>query len=213
MIRVLYFMGGVVVGAAATYLILRKKTEQEIQEEIESFKENYKPVRVITSSNQTEKTAKDLVAENEKKKAELFQMTDIVEKQNYNLFSKPPRAIDIHNGIDEGEDLRVYTDEDDPGAPREDLAEKPYLINENEYVVEEVTFDKITLEYYSDGTLYNPLDEEIVEDANSAVGHDCLDALMRSKDDCVYVRNERLSTDYEVIKQQRPFAILPGDKI
>lgn len=213
MIRVLYFLGGVVVGAAATYLILRKKTEQEIQEEIESFKENYKPTRVITSSNQTEKTAKDLVAENEKKKAELFQMTDIVEKQNYNLFSKPPRAIDIHNGIDEGEDLRVYTDEDDPGSPREDLAEKPYTISQDDFVNGERYFDKITLNYYDDKTLIEEISGEIIDDIDAAVGWDSLTKFGEYEEDVVFVRNERTSTDYEVIRQYRNYKDLPKDDI
>lgn len=213
MIRVLYFLGGVVVGAAATYLILRKKTEQEIQEEIEAFKENYKPVRVITSSNQTEKTAKDLAAENEKKKAELFQMTDIVEKQNYNLFSKPPRAIDIHNGIDEGEDLRVYSEEDDPGSPREDLAEKPYTISQDDFVNGERYFDKITLNYYDDKTLIEEISGEIIDDIDAAVGWDSLTKFGEYEEDVVFVRNERTSTDYEVIRQYRNYKDLPKDDI
>lgn len=213
MIKLIYFLGGVVVGVAATYIAMRKVTEQEIQEEIEAFKESYKPVQVITSSNQTKMTPRDIAAENAKKKAELFEMTDIVEKQNYNLFSKPPRAIDIHNGIDEGEDLEVYTEEDDPGGPREGVADKPYTISQDDFVNGERYFDKITLNYYDDKALIEEISGEIVDDIDAAVGWDSLTKFGEYEEDVVFVRNERTSTDYEVIRQHRDYNDLPKDDI
>lgn len=74
-----------------------------------------------------------------------------------------------------------------------------YEIPEEDFVMEDENFDKVSLEYYADsGDLYEGA--EIVGDINSVIGSDILNKLHGIGSDVLYVRNENLETDYEVIK-------------
>lgn len=207
--KVLYFLGGVVVGSAATFLLLRNKVNREIDDRVNDILEKE---REAASKNKEkvddlkERSAR-IAKENNQRKADLITSSNISSENgynsgavSYNLFSKPPKAKDIHNGIDEGEDLEVKNE-----------GTKPYTITPDEFVGEKLSYDKITLEYYEDGILCNALSEEIIEDINRAIGLESLNKFGEYEEDVVYVRNERISTDYEVIQQHRPFAILPED--
>lgn len=216
---ILYFIGGVVVGSAATFLIMNKICEDRIDEEIAEVKKTYaeKPVGFsatkidkseVTFVRDTMVNPKELFDLNNQRKADILKSNQIIDKQNYNLFSKPPHAKDIHNGIDEDEDLEV---EFVNNYPREGVAEKPYIIKPDQFVNEEPYFDKISLEYFDDGILANALSEEIIEDIEAAVGKSALTKFGEYEDDVVYVRNENRSTDYEIIRQYRPFAVFDED--
>lgn len=212
--KILYFVGGVVVGSAATFLIMRNLTEQRIQEEVEDFKKEYRDAQETKKPEKIEVRKpgidpSEIARINNQKKQDLITNSNIVQKQNYNLFSKPPKAKDIHNGIDEDEDLEVTIHDD---YPRDDLAEKPYTITPDQFVSENPFYDKVTLEYFTDGTLSEALSESIVEDIDQVIGLKSLEKFGEYEEDVVYVRNERRSTDYEVIMQHRPFAILEEDE-
>lgn len=210
----LYFVGGVVVGSAATFLLVRKRFEKEKEEEIASVKESYSKTHGIIFNEDTKKDT-EMAEKNTRIKAEMITNSNIIgdnrysdksRMTQYNLFSNPPDAKDIHNGIDEGEDLKV-----DPGGPKEGLASKPYVISPGEFINEQPYYDKITLEYYQDDVLCNAISEEVIVDMDTTIGLDSLNHFGEYEDDVVYVRNEKLSTDYEVIFQHRPFAIIPDE--
>lgn len=210
----LYFVGGVVVGSAATFLLIRDHFEKQKEEEIASVKESYSKTHGIVFTENTKKDT-EMAEKNTRIKAEMITNGNIISENRYsdknrmtqyNLFSNPPDAKDIHNGIDEGEDLKV-----DPGGPKEGLASKPYVISPEEFINEQPYFDKITLEYYQDDVLCNAINEEIITDIDTAIGRDSLNHFGEYEEDVVYVRNEKWSTDYEIIFQHRPFAIIPGE--
>lgn len=74
-----------------------------------------------------------------------------------------------------------------------------YRISEQDFVVDDEDFDKVSLEYYTE-------DESLYEEGGSAipniddiVGADNL-AYLHGAEDVIYVRNEDLRTDYEVNK-------------
>ena len=210
----LYFIGGVVVGSAATFLLARKVFEDQKEQEIASVKEAYEKRHGIIFTEETKKDA-EMAQKNTRIKADMITSSNIIadngysdknKMTQYNLFSNPPDAKDIHNGIDEGEDLKV-----DPGGPKEGLADKPYVISPSEFINEQPYYDKITLEYYEDDVLCNAISEEIITDINTTIGLESLNHFGEYEDDVVYVRNEKWSTDYEIIFQHRPFAIIPEE--
>lgn len=240
--KILYFLGGVAVGSAVTFLALRANMEARIDEEVENVRQAFQNAKVAqnanlgpseanesdnyTESNQNEdeeaKKARKIAAENAQRKADLITSSNISNAQgygkvvppdthavSYNLFSKPPKAIDIHNGQDEGEDLEIRIEDPEEAidtTPKKDIAKKPYIIMPDQFINEEPYFDKITLEYYEDGVLCDERTGEILTDIESAIGRESLNHFGEYEDDVVYVRNERISTDYEVIYQDRPFA-------
>lgn len=213
MSKVLYFLGGVTVGCAVTYFIVSKQAEKRIEEEVAAFKEQYSAKAVHISQNQPFAHPKDVVDELNQRKANMMSYDKISkgEGYNHNLFTNPPNPKDIHNGIDEGEDFEEeYEKTIDTTPPKEGLSD-PYTISPDQFVNEQPFFDKITLEYYDDGILCEEISDEIIDDISGTIGMESLNKFGEYEEDVVYIRNERISTDYEVIRQHRPFAIIPGD--
>jgi len=248
--KILYFVGGVIGGCIGTYVVMNRRMEQRIEAEIASVKQVYAAKydgNDRNSENNVEKNSEKSVAnENESprdrairnaREKEAMITNSNISKENgydgvyvnthkteYNLFSNPPKAKDIHNGYDENEDLEITyeneKDEDDPDildtTPSQD-ASGPYVLEDDKdstasdkFVNEEPYFDKITLFLYDDGVLASET-EEIIEDVNGTVGMKNLDRIGEFEPDVVYIRNEKRSADYEVIRQYRDFAMLSGE--
>lgn len=228
--KLLYFVGGVVVGSITTFFITKHVCDKNKEIEIEDIKKSYsnRPLLNVIKREETDMGFKFTATEfnpketaelNNKLKNDIIENHNIIKKENYNIFSKPPNGRDIHNGIDEDEDLFVeftkeYEEDVEGMPPKENLAESPYVITPYQFVNEEPYFDKVTLEYFEDDILANAISEEIIEDVDAAIGRDTLtnfEKYATEDDEAVYVRNERRSTDYEILKQHRPFAIFDED--
>ena len=246
--KILYFLGGVVVGSAATFLFLKERTARQIDEEVNSFKESYSFTRTHqkpsdeTSEKDEEgieetikndpEASKQAAERNAQIKADLMRTNALIKensyssvdthKTSYNLFSHPPAAKDIHNGVDEGEDLEIDLDpdEEDPDildtTPRKSVP-GPYVLETDslssaaeKFINEEPYFDKVTLFLYDDGVLCSD-QNEIITNIATTVGHESLERIGEFEPDVVYVRNEKTATDYEVIRQYQDFASIPRD--
>ena len=168
-------------------------------------------------NDETVEKARKIAAENAKKKADLITASNIASGYGYseknvdthatayNLFSKPPRPEDIQNGMDDNEtDLKIEVEDPDIVDTTPDRNGKIYSISPEQFTNEEPYYDKITLEYYTDGILCEALSEEIITDIPSAIGKDALNKFGEYEEDVVYVRNDKRGIDYEVIQQHRP---------
>ena len=58
--------------------------------------------------------------------------------------------------------------------------------------------EKVTLTYYINADLVCE-EDELVDDPNSIIGYDFMNHFHDDEEGVVYVRNEKLGTDYEVI--------------
>ena len=65
-------------------------------------------------------------------------------------------------------------------------------------------YEIVSLTYYDDGILANENDE-IVEDVEELIGADSLNRFGEYEDDSVYVRDERIKTDYEILRDRRNY--------
>lgn len=82
---------------------------------------------------------------------------------------------------------------------------KPYIIPPEEFG-EKDEYDLISLTYHSDHVLVNDLDEVIKgRELESLVGKDALSHFGEYEDDSVFVRNDTLKTDIEILKDLDPF--------
>ena len=234
--KALIFAGGVVVGGAATYLFMRHKMERIIEEEVEDVKKVYARdetgetgILGLISKNDTDEgsrednphaldpaEAKRISMENMKRKDDLLHVEKLIVNNgyssptNYNIFSKPLPEEEIRD-LGTGADDEMEEDEDDEGYPKESVADRPYTISGEEFVNGNKFYDKTTLNYYDDGILEDEITEEIIEDIDAAIGMDSLTKFGEYEEDVVFVRNERLSTDYEVVRQYRDFAQIPKE--
>lgn len=128
------------------------------------------------------------------------------------------QAEDVHEEIDCEED----EEEDDENSTEllgeyRDIAlgyiveqketndmKKPYIISPEEFG-EEYEYDTETLLYYEDGVLADT-DDNIINDVNGIIGFDSLNHFGEYEDDSVFVRNERLKIDYEVLRYEGTYS-------
>ena len=80
----------------------------------------------------------------------------------------------------------------------------PYVIKPEEFGCAEEDYDLIELTYYADGILADGMDE-MVEDVDFTVGLDSLVTFGQYEDDSVFVRNDRLKTDFEIIRSDEKY--------
>lgn len=100
----------------------------------------------------------------------------------------------------------------DLGYDDDELEPKPYVISPEEVGNTDEDYELISLNYYEDGVLADDWDEPI-EDVERVVGKDSLNHFGEYEDDSVYVRNDRLKCEYEILLRAGKFADVIRDKI
>lgn len=74
-------------------------------------------------------------------------------------------------------------------------------------------YDEISLTYYADGTVADDSDRAMSEDEiEETIGKDSLTHFGEYEDDSVFVRNDRLKADYEILMDPRPYADVLREK-
>ena len=178
------FVVGAAAGSAATWLYAKKYYERIAQEEIDSVKAVFserKPDTVVKNNNvQEENQHKADIA---KLKPDLVNYAAKLQEEGYTNYTKHSEKI-----IEEKE------------VP---MPNKPYIISPEEFG-ESGNYTQISLTYYSDGVLADD-EDEIIEDIDDTVGEDFADHFGDYEDDSVFVRNDRLRCDYEILKDNRSY--------
>lgn len=80
---------------------------------------------------------------------------------------------------------------------------KPYVIAPEEFG--ECDYETISLTYYADKVLTDELDDPI-DDIDSLIGEESLETFGQYEDDSVFVRNDGLKCDYEILLDERKYA-------
>lgn len=130
-----------------------------------------------------------------------------------------------HEGLDHIDTVEEEMDEDDDYRPltaddmivdlrtdyEKELDEEmmhvgPYLIAPEEFATRD-DYEILTLTYYKDDVLTDEFDEPIY-DIDGTVGEESLNHFGDYEDDpdAVYVRNEELMTDYEILLDEREYS-------
>lgn len=76
--------------------------------------------------------------------------------------------------------------------------EKPYVITPDEFG-DIYEYETLTLFYFADGVVTDS-DKQPLDDVDEIIGLDSLNHFGEYEEDAVYVRNDRLKADYEVLK-------------
>ena len=79
----------------------------------------------------------------------------------------------------------------------------PYVISPDEFSENE-DYETESLTYYSDGILAD--DRDNIIDIDMVVGRESLNHFGEYEDDSVFVRNEELKTDYEILLDTRRYS-------
>ena len=186
-INFMIFVLGAAVGSVVTWKYVEKKYERIAQDEINSVKEVFSKriSEYFTEVNTSDSNSKlieevQIKADNAKEKPNIIEYAARLHKQGYTNYS----------------DIEVK--EEEPMS-----VDKPYVIAPEEFG-ELDDYDTISLTYYADQILADDNDE-IIEDIEDVVGFDSLNSFGEYEDDSVFVRNDRLKCDYEILLDQRKY--------
>jgi hypothetical protein len=211
-------------GAVITYLIMHKRMEDEIEAQVEDVKRVYSAPKPEVETEEVEhededaeeivdiSVAKARAAENVQKKADILSMSSIIKRENYNIFSNPtPAAVEAQFGDDEDDENDEYAKAVTVESPKEGPADRPYIISDTDFIGGHNAHEQVTVNYYNDGILEDALTPgALYDDIDGTIGYDSLNHFGEYEEDVVFVRNERLGIDYEVIRQHRDYAEIPG---
>ena len=181
--KVLIFVAGCGIGSVVTWKLVEKRYQQIAQEEIDSVKE------ALGYYDQGQnKPEDDLEPEDEEE--ERFEIETESAKEEINRICKE-QGYD-YNGISKKEG-------------EEEMAEnKPYVISPEEF--DENGYKTKTLFYYNDDVVTDDrgkvLSEESVE---KLIGKESLTTFGQYESDSVFVRNDDLKTDYEILADERNY--------
>lgn len=181
------FSVGAAIGAVAIWKYAEHKNEQKIQDEIKTFKDGYSK-RPVARSIEKEET----VNPNSDK---LKNATKIINLQGYTNYSDVQK---VEPDEDPDDEPSMYSE-------KESDEEYPFVITPDEFGdVDE--YDKISLTYYAGDEMLADEKDELVESIDSVVGLESLDHFGEYEDDSVFVRNDRLKCDYEILKDVRSWS-------
>lgn len=207
-------------GAGTGYLIARKMLEEKYaqiaQEEIDSVKEvferrthdenpendgsgNVGNVRSIITEESYDKEENFRHCPSPLVRSSLSENTSEKAKRDYQLH-KPELTPMLSKAPKEEIDAAISD-----GEIKENVFEKvgPYIITDIEYSEECDSYDKISLIYYTDGTLITE-EEELIDDVDHTIGQEAYEALAITRKP-VWVRNDSISADYEIVVINAPY--------
>lgn len=174
--RVLIFAAGAAVGAISTWKFVEKKYRKIAETEIEDVRNVYKKYSEdIINAHKEDNELKDPIAEVDELSVNVEEAKKI--HKEYNKIIKD-------TGYNNGEKKEVDNS-------------KVYVISQDEYG-ENDDYELRELTYYADKFLADEYDE-LVEDVDKIIGWEKLNALEESNADAVYVRNEELKIDFEIL--------------
>lgn len=192
---VLLFVIGAAIGAGVTWKLTKTKYKAIADEEITSVKKAYHTANEINSSNTI--TSNEVVkATDVEEKVKCAVSKDELEKQE--IVRKEYVNIVTESGYS---GKKPKTDEDYP---------RPYVISPDEFAGD-YEFDTVDITYFADGVLCDENDVPL-EDIENTIGNDAVRHFGEYENDAVYVRNERLKCDYEILRDERKYVDLKRNR-
>jgi len=190
-VNALMFTAGAAIGSVVTWKLVKTKYEQIAREEIASVKEAF-------SFRKFEpKTFEPEVFEPKK-----FELETEEEEPD-------PREVEReeYKGL-----LETYgytdTEDEDDGKGGSYAVVAPYVITPDEFGGE-YEYDAISLNYYKDKILADDWGN-IIEDVEGEVGTESLNHFGDHQPETVFVRNDRLKIDYEIVCDERSYSDVHG---
>lgn len=172
------FIAGGLLGAVIAYKYQEDRYAEKCKKDIEELNAYYQ----MNANKSKKKEKKQVIKEEEPPKEK-------EEQEDVNKFKNNAEVNDYTKYSEEqiGENLERL---------------EPYVISPLEFG-EDAGFEQVSLRYYADGYVAD-LDLQTV-DIDETIGYDSLNHFGEYEEDSVYVRNEHLLTDFEILKDSRKF--------
>lgn len=196
-INVLMFAAGAAIGSAVTWKVVKTKYEKIAQEEIDSVKEAFTD-RLANLQEQVDEYATLDEVEERIDRAQKIDWSD------YEDLEEEDNDEDDCNPEDNLNDYARLVDNYTNGKGGVDeMTKRPYVISPYDFG-ELDRYSQVELTYYADGTLEDE-DYNIVTDVDELIGSDSLFTFGEYEDDAVFVRNDRLRADFQILKDYRTY--------
>ena len=194
--KLFIFAAGAAIGSAVAWLYAKKYYEQIANEEIESMKE-----WLARRVEEQDEAAEEETPEPATKSVSPSAKPDLME---YASKVKDLSYFDYSRRNEKPEEPEKPDDEE------VDILDEPYVIKP-EIFGEEDDYEEVSLTHYADGVLCDEQDNPI-EDVDGLVGADYAEHFGEYEDDSVFIRNDRLKIDFEILADQRNFSDLDKNK-
>lgn len=177
--RIFIFIAGAGLGTIVSWQFLKNKYEQIANEEIASVKEAYNKKDDISSDESEEDESQEKYYE--KTDDGKWVETTLPSEEEVNEYKKL---------------VSNYTSNENEEKGVTDMPRGPYVIKPEEFG--NMDYDLVSLEYYADKVLVDE-DDHPIQDVEYMVGEDSLEHFGEYEDDAVYVRNDLIKTDFEIL--------------
>lgn len=187
------FLVGAAVGAAASYYFAKNKFESE--------KDSFYETEVKPARDEYLQKTKKLIEENRVTKEKILDTYDqITENLGYVTDKAVDKVQEIKDGVTTATDSLIQDVKDNVIAPLLNKEPNAYFISGDDYADNENGYSKVPMTYYLNGIMvydnYEPAD-----DADELIGKENLDKLKRmieNNSDMAWIRNDDISTDFEI---------------
>lgn len=184
--NIAFLLFGAALGGVCAWLYTARKYERIANEEIASVKDAFK--KELQRSAPQKEIDERSIREKALEKPDLEEYAARLGREGY-------------VGIDLSHNEKTETSDSNSGA---ESSKKIYVIPPEDYG-ESDGYQQISLTYYQDDVLADELGEPI-PDAERLVGEDFASHFGEYEDDAVYIRNEELKTEYEILREYRDFS-------
>jgi hypothetical protein len=195
------FAAGAAIGSVVTWKVVKTRYEQIVQEEIASIKEalgNGLPELPVESEEETSDDEAD-PREGSTRQINWAELEDLDE----DLDDEVDEAVSDYAMSEYRKIVRNYTNKKGGAESVDNTAKEPYVISPDDFG-ELDDYKRVELTYYADGTLEDS-EYNIITDIDGTIGEDSLRTFGQYEDDSVFVRNERLRTEYEILMDYRTY--------
>lgn len=185
------FALGAAAGVAASWQYFKKQYETILEQELEEMREYYsskEPKKDISEESENEAEFNKMMNEPAGSKPKsVREYAEELQKQGYTDYGKEFK-----------EKVKEIKNPDDGLRP-------PYVISPSEFGENDYT--EVCLTFYADNLLADENDE-LVEDVEAVIGWESLSHFGDYEDDAIHVRNDRLKSDFEVIRVEERYCDL-----
>ena len=185
-------LGGAI-GAGSTYFVINKRYEERANKEMDEIRSHYiSEIDALKSEIATlkQEAAEELEKLQEEKPAKAKKAKSKVEEEADDDDSEYKRVLAKQNYSDISEEKKPKKEKKSPN--------RPYCITPEQYQIES-QYAKVTLDYWNGNGYFTNIEGD--EEPEAGVWIDVANTLSRVGDyeeDTLYVRNDRLQTDYEI---------------
>jgi hypothetical protein len=163
------FVAGAAAGVAVSSIFLKQHYKQIADAEIESVKEEFSKERKIF----TEKKETEIKAKVAKEKPDIMDYAKIIQKEGYTNYRQPEKSTKAEEDLD------------------------PYVISPLKFGEME-EYEAVTVKYYQEDRILTDDNDELIEKPEIVIPPEGLDDYLKDND-VIYVRNDILKIDYEII--------------